>query len=61
MENWIDLERTINIYNVMFNEVMYEVQVVSGNIDGIFRSDGSEMSREEREGLRDFIYKNNVK
>jgi hypothetical protein len=61
MENWIDLERTINIYNVMFNEVMYEVQVVSGNIDGIFRSDGLEMSREEREGLRDFIYKNNVK
>jgi|LakMenE01Jun11ns_1017448.scaffolds.fasta_scaffold6360094_1 hypothetical protein len=61
MENSIRLERVIRIYDVEFNEVQYEVQVVGGMIEGIFRSDGKEMERKEREDLRDFIYENNVK
>ena len=61
MENSIRLEREIRIYDVEFNEVQYEVQTTGGMIDGIFRSDGKEIEREEREDLRDFIYENNVK
>lgn len=61
MEDSIRLERSINIYDVEFNQVQYEVQLTGGMIDGIFRSDGKEIGREEREHLRDFIYKNNLK
>lgn len=61
MKDSIRLERSINIYDVEFNQVQYEVQVTGGMIDGIFRSDGKEIEREEREHLRDFIYENNLK
>lgn len=61
MENWIDLVRTIKIFNVMFNEVLYEVQIVGDAIEGIYREDGNEMSQYEREGIRYYIYKNIAK
>ncbi len=61
MENSIRLERVIRIYDIEFKGVQYEVQVTEGMIDGIFRSDGKEIEREEREDLRDFIYRNNLK
>jgi len=58
MENWIDLERTIKIFNVMFDEVLYEVQIAGDAIEGIYREDGCEMSQYEREGIRDYVYEN---
>jgi hypothetical protein len=61
MENWFDLEKTIKIFNVMFDEVLYEVQIIDKNIDGLYRSDGREMSVEEFEGVRDFIYEDLLK
>jgi hypothetical protein len=61
MENWFDLQSRNCIYNVMFNEVLYEVQIVGDSIEGIYREDGYEMSQYEREGVRDYVYKNNLK
>ena len=61
MENSIRLEMVIRIYDVDFNEVQYEIQIIDGMIGGIFRSDGKEIGREERGDLKDFIYENNVK
>jgi hypothetical protein len=61
MENWFDLQRKNLIYNVSFNEVLYEVQIVGDAIEGIYREDGYEMSQYEREGIRDYIYENIVK
>ena len=61
MENSIRLERVIRIYDIEFNGVQYEVQITGGMIEGIFRSDGKEIAREERVDLKDFIYENNVK
>ena len=61
MENWFDLEKTIKIFNVMFDEVLYEVQIIDKNIEGLYRSDGQEMSVKEFEGVRDFIYEDLLK
>ena len=61
MENWFDLEKTIKIFNVMFDEVLYEVQIIDKNIDDLYRCDGREISVEECEGVRDFIYEDLLK
>jgi hypothetical protein len=61
MENWFDLEKTIKIFNVMFDKVLYEVQIIERNIESVYRSDGREMSVKEFEGVRDFIYEDLLK
>lgn len=61
MENWFNLESSNSIYNVMFDEVLYEVQIAGDTIEGIYREDGYEMSQYEREGIRDYVYGNIVK
>lgn len=58
MENSIRLESTINIYDVEFNEVQYEVQITDNEISAIFRADGEYLDGIERENLREFVYKN---
>ena len=61
MENGIRLERSINIFSIMINEVMYEVQTAEDGIEAIYREDNKEISSEEREGIRDYIYENILK
>jgi hypothetical protein len=56
MKNSIALESSINVYDVVFNEVQYEVQTTDGEISGMFRVDGFEIEKEEREAIRDFVY-----
>ena len=56
MENSIVLEKSIEILDVRFNKVIYEVQVVDGEIGRIFRADNFEIGEEEREALEDYVY-----
>ena len=56
MENSIVVEKSIEILDVRFNKVIYEVQVVDGEIDSIFRADNFEIEKEEREALENYIY-----
>ena len=62
MENWFDLEKTIRIFNVMFNEVLYEVQMEytrdfgPGVLKDIFRMDGADYVYNEE--LLDYINEN---
>ena len=59
MKNSIALESSINVYDVVFDGVRYEVQTTGGEISGMFRVDGFEIEKEEREAVRDFVYENN--
>jgi hypothetical protein len=43
----------------MFEGVRYEVEMINGDISGMFRVDGFEMENGEREAVRDFVYENN--
>jgi pyruvate/2-oxoacid:ferredoxin oxidoreductase alpha subunit len=45
----------------MFNEVLYEVQIIERNIESIYRSDGREITTKEFEGVRDYIYEDLLK
>ena len=45
MENSIVLEKSIEILDVRFNEVIYEVQVVDGEIGRIFIYDNFEIEK----------------
>ena len=56
MENSIVLEKSIEILDVRFNRVIYEVQVVDGEIGRIFRADNFQIEEEEREALEDYVY-----
>ena len=56
MKNSIVVEKSIEILDVRFNKVIYEVQVVDGEIDSIFRADNFEIEKEEREALENYIY-----
>jgi hypothetical protein len=59
MKNSVVLESSVNVYDVMFEGVRYEVEMVNGDISGMFRVDGFEMEGGEREAVRDFVYENN--
>jgi hypothetical protein len=75
MENWIEetfsynnyhvkgnhttLEKSVIFYDVMFDGVLYEVEMTNGNISDMFRVDGFEMEDGKREAIKDFVYKNN--
>jgi len=56
MENSIVVEKSIEILDVRFNKVIYEVQVVDGEIGSMFRADNFEIEKEEREALENYIY-----
>lgn len=58
MKNSIRLKSSINIYDVEFNEVQYEVQVTDNVISAMYRADDKYIDGVEREDLRDFVYKN---
>jgi len=58
MENSIRVENTVTVYDVSFDNITYELQADgnSGMILGMFREDGQEIPKEDREAVRDFFY-----
>jgi len=58
MENYLKLVSSSKIYDVCFLNVLYEVQILGDSIEAIYREDGQDITREEFEGVRDFIYEN---
>ncbi len=55
MENYFQLVATSSIYDVSFQGVQYEVQICREEITALYREDGQDVTREELEGVQEYL------
>ena len=61
MENYFQLIASSHVYDVYFQGVNYDVQVCREEIVNIYKEDGTDLTLEEVEGVRDYVYENVIK
>jgi hypothetical protein len=55
MENYFQLVATSSIYDVSFQGVQYEVQICREEITSLYREDGEGLTREEFDGVQEYL------